>query len=527
MDINDFIYKNFFLKFWVVYIYAIILGIISSYFVSYEGKYALTLFTENKLPIINIIFLNISTVIFGIRSGLHNYIRHTMYIKTIDYFFKNICLQKLEYWDKYITDADLLKCMLTDITIFINVCSRTFSLILKSAITSFFISFTLLHTNTYYFLLAIFLCIIRSLILEKYSKKWEDYNYKVNNIKQELESHLSDFIKNNISFQLCGVERTYVHIIDTMINKYIKEGHQESLIYSSFMLLFNIITKIMDIGLYFISEKDTTILEIQIIVSYFKILSDSIQNIVDIYKDFYRHKVSILNVIKHINNSYDLNRKYFTKVIRINLQPNIEFKNITFKYNSRNDYIFKNLNQTINFKDKVAIIGESGKGKSTLFKLLKGQYTPNDGYVLVNDKDVSTMDTFELNKLIAVVPQEPVILPNNTLRENIELFTYKRHIPTKELITMFKKLELTNLIPHIDNKLINLSCGQKQRISILRALMSKAPIILLDEPFSGLNYSLKNQLYDLLIRVTLHKTVILITHDIDIVQDYNWNIWKI
>jgi ABC-type multidrug transport system fused ATPase/permease subunit len=214
MDINEFIYQNFFLKFWFIYIYGIILGIVSSYFVSYEGKYSLTLFTENKLPIINIIFLNISTFIFGIRSGLHNYIRHTMYIKTVDYFFKNICLQKLEYWDKYITDADLLKCMLTDITIFINVCSRTFSLILKSAITSFFISLTLLHTNTYYFILAIFLCTIRSLILEKYSKKWEDYNYKVNNIKQELESHLSDFIKNNISFQLCGVERTYVHIID-------------------------------------------------------------------------------------------------------------------------------------------------------------------------------------------------------------------------------------------------------------------------------------------------------------------------
>lgn len=527
MEIKEFIYQKIFLKFWIVYIFSIILGIVSSYFISYEGKYSLTLFTETKIPIMNIIFLNVSTLIFGIRSGLHNYIRHTIYVKTVDYFFKNICLQKLEYWDKNIKDSDLLKCMLTDITIFVNICSRTFSLLLKSTITSFFISITLLHTNLYYFLLAILLCIIRSILLEKLSKVWEDSNHKVNYTKQELESHLTDFINNNTSFQLCGVERTYVHIIDTLMNRYMREGEKESLVYGIFMLLFNIITKIMDIGLYFISDKDTTLLEIQIIVSYFKILSDSIQSIADIHKDVSRNKVNMLNVIKHINNSYDLKRQFFTKIFRINLQPKIEFRNITFKYESRDDYIFSNLNKIIDFKDKIAIVGDSGKGKSTLFKLLKGQYTSNDGYVLINNKDVNMMDTFELNKLITMVPQEPVILHDKTLRENIELFTYKRHVSTKELITMLKKLELGSLIPHIDDKIINLSGGQKKRISILRALMSKAPIILLDEPFSGLNHSLKYQLYELLIRVTLNKTVLLITHDTDIIQDSNWNIWKI
>lgn len=526
MDISDFIYQKFFLKFWVIYLYSIILGILGGYFVSYEGNYSLTLFAEEKIPIINIVFLKISTLVFGMRSGVNNYMRHTMYVQTIDYFFKNICLQKLEYWDKYINNTELIQCMLTDITIFVNVFSRAFALLLKSGITAFFISITLLNTNLYYFWLAIMLCIIRSFLLEKLSKKWENQNYKVNNIKQELESHIKDYISNSTSFQLCGVERTYVHIIDTMIYKYIKEGERESIIYSIFMLLFNTATKLIDIGLYFITDKNTNLLEIQIVVSYFKILSDAIQNIADVYKDFSRNKVNIINVINYIQNSYDLNKKYVTKVIRVNLEPKLEFKNVTFKYNARNEYVFKNLNKTIHFKDKIALIGDSGKGKSTLFKLLKGQYTPSDGYVLINDKDVSMMDTFELNKLISIVPQEPVILYDKTLRENIELFTYKRTISNKELEIMLKRVELSSLISHLDEKVVNLSGGQKQRISILRALLSKTPIILLDEPFSGLNKSLKNQLYNLLLRVTMNKTVILITHDITYIEGY-WDIWEI
>ena len=145
---------------------------------------------------------------------------------------------------------------------------------------------------------------------------------------------------------------------------------------------------------------------------------------------------------------------------------------------------------------------------------------------MINDKDVSMMDTFELNKLISIVPQEPVILYDKTLRENIELFTYKRTISNKELEIMLKRVELSGLISHLDEKVVNLSGGQKQRISILRALLSKTPIILLDEPFSGLNKSLKNQLYNLLLRVTMNKTVILITHDITYIEGY-WDIWEI
>lgn len=529
MLFKDFIYKILFLPFINVYIYSIFIAIISSYFIAYEGEYTLTLFEKKNIPILNVFFITLSTLIFGTRSGLYNYIRHTMYINTLRFLFKNICLQKLDYWDAYINRNELLTCMLSDITIFINVLSRAFNLILKSGLTSLFIGFTLIHLNIYYFLFGISICIIRSYLLEYLARGWESTNDKVNIVKRELESHMTDFIKHNTSFQLCGVNRTYMHLIDTVLKDYNTVGYHESYMYGIFMLFFHGIVKFIDIGFYLIRETNESILHIQIVISYFKILSDAIQNIADVHKDFTRNKRSINNVLRYIRlapDNYNI-QPHYTTLLKINLEPKIEFRNVTFKYKSRDEYVFKNLYKTINFKDKIAIIGNSGKGKSTLFKLLKGLYTPQDGYVFINNKDVTMMDTFELNKLISVIPQEPIILVDKTLRENIQLFTYKPSLSDKEIKQMLVKVELSGLIPHLDNKIVNLSGGQKQRLSIARALLSKTPILLLDEPFSALNQSLRTNLYNLMMRVSCNKTVIMITHDTYYLDEDLWSIWKI
>jgi len=489
----------------------------------------LTLFEKNNFPLINIFFITLSTLIFGTRSGLYNYIRHTMYINTVRFLFKNICLQNLDYWDNYIHRNELLTCMVSDITIFVNVLSRAFNLILKSTLTSLFIGITLLHLNFYYFVFGFVLCIVRSYLLEHFARGWENSNDKVNIVKRELESHITDFIKNNNGFQLCGVNRTYTHIIDTVLRDYNNYGKYESYMYSIFMLLFNGVVKFIDIGFYLIRENNESLLHIQIIISYFKILSDAIQNIADVHKDFTRHKRSINNVLKYIKLAPEIYniQPHYTTLSKINLEPRIDFKNVTFRYKARGEYIFKHLNKTIYFKDKIAIIGESGKGKSTLFKLLKWLYTPQDGYVLINNKDVTTMDTFKLNKIISVIPQEPVILIDKTLRENIQLFTYKPSLSDKEIKQMLTKVELTGLISQLDNKIVNLSGGQKQRLSIARALLSKTPILLLDEPFSALNQSLRTNLYNLIMKIACNKTIIMITHDTYYLDEDIWSIWKI
>lgn len=528
MIIKDFLYNILVQPFARIYVYSILITIISAYIVSYESTYTLSLFAENKLPLTNFIFLSVSTFIFGIRSGLYNYVRHTMYLNTMKFFFKNICLQKLEYWDTRIDNNKLLSCMISDITIFINVLSRAFGLILKSILTTLFIGITLLYTNVYYFILGIVLCLLRSFVLEYLARDWENQNDKVNIVKKELESNVTDYIKNNSTFQLCGVNRTYMHLIDTILYKYERAGKKEALIYGIFMFLFNSVSKLIDISLFFVNNNSDSFLQIQIIISYFKILAEAIQSIADIYKDFTRNKRSIYNVLRFIyesSNSYIL-EPYYARMMKINKEPVIEFKNITFKYKSRNDYIFKSMNQIINFKDKIALVGSSGRGKSTIFKLLTGLYTPQDGYVLLNDKDVTTMDIFELNQFISVIPQEPVILYDKTLRENIELFTYKPTITDNEIKNMLHKVELGHLIPYLDNKVVNLSGGQKQRLSIVRALLSKTPILLLDEPFSALNSSLRTQLYNLVMKIAKNKTIIMITHD-TYYLDETWKFWKI
>jgi ABC-type multidrug transport system fused ATPase/permease subunit len=241
--------------------------------------------------------------------------------------------------------------MVSDITIFVNVLSRAFNLILKSTLTSLFIGITLLHINFYYFVFGFVLCIIRSYLLEYFARGWENSNDKVSIVKRELESHITDFIKNNNSFQLCGVNRTYMHLIDTVLRDYDNYGKHESYMYSIFMLLFNGVVKFIDIGFYLIRENNESLLHIQIIISYFKILSDAIQNIADVHKDFTRHKRSINNVLKYIKLAPEIYniQPHYTTLSKINLEPRIDFKNVTFRYKSRGEYIFRHLHKTIHF----------------------------------------------------------------------------------------------------------------------------------------------------------------------------------
>merc|ERR1712226_1513181 len=99
-------------------------------------------------------------------------------------------------------------------------------------------------------------------------------------------------------------------------------------------------------------------------------------------------------------------------------EGNIEFKNVAFKYPTRNNWVFKNLNLKINAGEKVALVGQSGKGKSTIIQLLLRFYDVNKGQILIDGKDIKEIDIQSLRSLFGLVSQEPFLF-NNTIRYNI------------------------------------------------------------------------------------------------------------
>ena len=203
---------------------------------------------------------------------------------------------------------------------------------------------------------------------------------------------------------------------------------------------------------------------------------------------------------------------------------NIKIDNLSFYYN--NDIkVFDNISLNISENKITGIKGESGIGKSTLFKLILGLYKPNSGKITIDNINLNNFDKYYYyNDIISYVGQEPELLEGDVYSNIITNSNYDRNLYN----IVYKLIENINL----NNN--NLSEGQKQRIAIARAIMRKPKILLLDEPTSALDKDNEELLmkiikriieaYDITIIIISHKTYTL--NNCDDIIDFEKLIYK-
>lgn len=184
---------------------------------------------------------------------------------------------------------------------------------------------------------------------------------------------------------------------------------------------------------------------------------------------------------------------------------------VTKEYNHKN--IIQNINIHLNQSEFVSILGPSGCGKSTLFNVIAGLLPPEDGQVFVNEQEV-TGET----GMVSYMYQKDLLLPWRNVIDNAILPLEIRGIPKKEAREKVKAmLPVFQLEDDGEKYPVQLSGGMKQRVSLLRTTMFSQEIMLLDEPFGGLDAitRLKMQAYLLEILEKIKGSVLFITHDID------------
>lgn len=199
-----------------------------------------------------------------------------------------------------------------------------------------------------------------------------------------------------------------------------------------------------------------------------------------------------------------------------NLKGNIEFKDVTYYFKNSKYASVNNLNLKIRSGEKVAIIGQTGAGKSTILRLLTGLLHPSKGSIYLDNHDASTIHPIEIRQNIGVMPQEPFLF-NGTLKENIELSKTVSKEKMMELIVLTGLEDLVKKSGQGDGIQVgergsNLSVGQKNLIGLARAIINDPSVLILDEPTTGLDVSLEKKLIDNLKTVIKDKTLILITH---------------
>ena len=198
------------------------------------------------------------------------------------------------------------------------------------------------------------------------------------------------------------------------------------------------------------------------------------------------------------------------------IDGNVSFKNINFSYDSKNQ-VFKNFNLNIKSGEKIAIVGSTGSGKTTIVNLLLRFYELDKGEILINGKNIKEMSIDLLRSNISLVSQN-IFLFADTIYNNIVL--YNKKISINKVIEAAKKIGIHNFITklpdsynyNVKERGVMLSEGQKQLISFLRAYVSEPTILVLDEATSSIDSKTEKLIQYATSKIIENKTSIIIAH---------------
>lgn len=209
----------------------------------------------------------------------------------------------------------------------------------------------------------------------------------------------------------------------------------------------------------------------------------------------------------------------------------LKLKNInkTFNLNTINAVnVFTNLNLVVKRGSFVTIIGGNGAGKSTLLNLISGKFLPDNGHLLINDREITRLKEYQRAKWIGRVFQNPLLgtAPNLTVAENLALtinkgkpLNFKRAFQRKDLQTFQRLLQSFNLglEAKLDLEVKFLSGGQRQALTLLMAVLTSPQLLLLDEHTAALDPKTAQQVMDLTHQLVTEKrlTTLMVTHNLE------------
>lgn len=210
----------------------------------------------------------------------------------------------------------------------------------------------------------------------------------------------------------------------------------------------------------------------------------------------------------------------------ITIEGNIVFKNVSFTYPESGIEALRNISFQIKKGETLAIIGRTGSGKSSAINLLLRNYDVNKGTILIDDKNIDTINLNQLRENIGFVPQD-VFLFSDTIENNIA-FGYKNNLPDKSIIEQAAKdaaiysniIEFPNgFKTKIGERGITLSGGQKQRISIARAIIKSPKILIFDDCLSAVDTETEDIILTNLKKIMKNKTSIIVSHRVSSVKN--------
>jgi subfamily B ATP-binding cassette protein MsbA len=223
----------------------------------------------------------------------------------------------------------------------------------------------------------------------------------------------------------------------------------------------------------------------------------------------------------------DLELDTGTKIIK-RAKGNIRFDDVFFKYENAKADVLKNINLNIKAGEKIALVGKSGGGKTTLVNLIPKFYNTDEGKILLDGIDIRDLKLQSLRNQFSLVSQDTILF-NDTLFNNIAYGALDRSVTKEEVKKAAIAANAWEFIEPLENQLdheigdrgVRLSGGQRQRIAIARAILKNAPILLLDEATSALDSHSEKYVQSALDNLMKDRTTIVIAHRLSTILNAN------
>jgi ABC-type multidrug transport system fused ATPase/permease subunit len=358
--------------------------------------------------------------------------------------------------------------------------------------------------------------ILYSLMIQGIQRK---HNDKLNTREDIEKGNLADFMTNIDSIKYYGKENAikskYASLTDKTRSSLLKywnyfrwlDAGQNFILWTgTFLLVYFSLRSFI--------QGNITIGTVVLVYTVYGGLFGQIYGFMYGVRNYYRSMVDFHDLFQYGKIEQEVKDSENAKNIKINIGK-IEFKDMKFKYQKNS--LFDDFNLSIKPGEKVALVGHSGSGKTTLVKLLYRFYDVDKGKILIDGHDIRDIKQESLRSELSIVPQE-CILFDDTIYNNI-LFS-RPGATKKEVIQAIKFAQLDKTIrnfPYKENTIVGergvkLSGGEKQRVSIARALLADKKIVVLDEATSSLDSQTEHEIQADLQRLLHRRTSLIIAH---------------
>ena len=386
-------------------------------------------------------------------------------------------------------------------------------------ISNFGVLIATLYINKYIFIFFVLSSLIKSYLHKKRRDMYANDEKKYRKINEKKTSLATEIIRGLKDIKLLNSSSSVLNKTKLELNKINKEKIQMERKYRKNSIIIDNVRVLLDItfvllGIFLINKNELTIATLLVLDMY----KDRVESVLLHYDRVARliksFNLSASRIFEIIDNTYDKENE--SGIVLPKLEGNITFENVNFSYNP-NEPVLHNINLTINKGEKVGFVGSSGSGKSTIFNLLSRLYLVDSGKILIDGTNINDINISFLRDNLTLIPQTPYIF-NFSVLDNLLLAN--NNATKEEIEQVVKKSLIYDKIMELDNTYdtllgesgVILSGGEKQRLSIARALLKNSNIILFDESTSALDNITQGKVQNQIYKLDKTKTVLIIAH---------------